>query len=137
MSWDRWSPTSPRVMTISPVPSAGLWPAWPAPIFVLRHPFGAFETARSGRCAGWDHRVAHRRPRGGPRPGESRGLGLGSADGPARHALDWETQINLSINPDKARIYRDLSRAKDDQCTMCGRFCAMKVFDERFDAGEK
>jgi phosphomethylpyrimidine synthase len=55
----------------------------------------------------------------------------------ARRALDWETQIALSINPDKARIYRDLSRAKDDQCTMCGRFCAMKVFDERFDEGEK
>ena len=51
----------------------------------------------------------------------------------ARRALDWETQIGLSVNPDKARIYRDLSRAKEDQCTMCGRFCAMKVFDERFD----
>ncbi len=51
----------------------------------------------------------------------------------ARRSLDWETQIALSINPDKARIYRDLSRAKEDQCTMCGRFCAMKVFDERFD----
>jgi phosphomethylpyrimidine synthase len=51
----------------------------------------------------------------------------------ARRALDWETQINLSINPDKARVYRDLSRATEDQCTMCGRFCAMKVFDERFD----
>jgi phosphomethylpyrimidine synthase len=55
----------------------------------------------------------------------------------ARRSLDWETQIALSINPDKARIYRDLSRAKEDQCTMCGRFCAMKVFDERFDEGEK
>ena len=51
----------------------------------------------------------------------------------ARRALDWETQIGLSVNPDKARAYRDLSRAKEDQCTMCGRFCAMKVFDEQFD----
>jgi len=55
----------------------------------------------------------------------------------ARRNLDWDTQIALSINPDKARIYRDLSRAKEDQCTMCGRFCAMKVFDESFDEGEK
>ena len=55
----------------------------------------------------------------------------------ARRALDWETQIALSVNPDKARIYRDLSQAKEDQCTMCGRFCAMKVFDERFDEEEK
>ena len=55
----------------------------------------------------------------------------------ARRALDWETQIGLSINPDKAKIYRDSSQAKEDQCTMCGRFCAMKVFDERFDEEEK
>jgi phosphomethylpyrimidine synthase len=51
----------------------------------------------------------------------------------ARRALDWDTQIKLSINPAKARRYRDLSKAKDDQCTMCGRFCAMKVFDDRFE----
>jgi phosphomethylpyrimidine synthase len=51
----------------------------------------------------------------------------------ARRALDWDTQIKLSINPAKARRYRDLSQAKDDQCTMCGRFCAMKVFDDRFE----
>ncbi|MHB8068048.1 MAG: phosphomethylpyrimidine synthase ThiC [Desulfobaccales bacterium] len=51
----------------------------------------------------------------------------------ARRALDWQTQIKLSINPDKARRYRDLSQAKEDQCTMCGKFCAMKVFDEKFE----
>jgi phosphomethylpyrimidine synthase len=49
----------------------------------------------------------------------------------ARRALDWDTQIRLSINPTKARRYRDLSQAKEDQCTMCGKFCAMKVFDEK------
>jgi phosphomethylpyrimidine synthase len=51
----------------------------------------------------------------------------------ARRALDWDTQIKLSINPAKARRYRDLSKAKQDQCTMCGRFCAMKVFDDKFE----
>jgi phosphomethylpyrimidine synthase len=51
----------------------------------------------------------------------------------ARRALDWDTQIKLSINPAKARRYRDLSQAKEDQCTMCGRFCAMKVFDDKFE----
>ena len=50
----------------------------------------------------------------------------------ARRALDWETQIKLSMNPEKARRYRDLSQAKEDQCTMCGKFCAMKVFDDKF-----
>lgn len=51
----------------------------------------------------------------------------------ARRSLDWETQIALSVNPEKARHYRELSQAREDQCTMCGRFCAMKVFDEKFD----
>ncbi|RJR44829.1 MAG: phosphomethylpyrimidine synthase ThiC [Deltaproteobacteria bacterium] len=52
----------------------------------------------------------------------------------ARRALDWPAQIRLSINPDKAKRYRDLSRAQEDQCTMCGKFCAMKVFDEKFES---
>ncbi len=52
----------------------------------------------------------------------------------ARRALDWETQIKLSLDPHKARRYRKLSRAREDQCTMCGRFCAMKIFDEKFEA---
>jgi len=51
----------------------------------------------------------------------------------ARRALDWQTQIQLSVNPDKAQRYRDLSQAKEDQCTMCGKFCAMKVFDDKFE----
>jgi phosphomethylpyrimidine synthase len=51
----------------------------------------------------------------------------------ARRALDWETQIKLSVNPVKARQYRELSQAKEDQCTMCGKFCAMKVFDDKFE----
>jgi phosphomethylpyrimidine synthase len=52
----------------------------------------------------------------------------------ARRALDWETQIKLSVNPAKARRYRELSQAKEDQCTMCGRFCAMKVYDDKFES---
>ena len=48
----------------------------------------------------------------------------------ARRALDWKKQIELSINPTKAQNFRELSQAREDQCTMCGRFCAMKVFDE-------
>ena len=51
----------------------------------------------------------------------------------ARRALDWDTQIKLSVNPEKARAFREMSQAKDDQCTMCGRFCAMKIFDDQFE----
>ncbi len=54
----------------------------------------------------------------------------------ARRALDWDTQIALAMNPDKARLYRDLSQAREDQCTMCGRFCAMKIFDDRIEGGD-
>lgn len=50
----------------------------------------------------------------------------------ARRALDWPTQIALSVNPDKAKQYREQSRIQEDQCTMCGRFCAIKIFDDRF-----
>lgn len=51
----------------------------------------------------------------------------------ARRALDWQTQIALALEPRKARRYREMSQVREDQCTMCGRFCAMKIFDERFD----
>ncbi len=46
----------------------------------------------------------------------------------ARKALDWERQINLSIDPNKARRLREESPPGDrDTCTMCGNFCAIKI----------
>ena len=44
-----------------------------------------------------------------------------------RKSLDWNGQIELSINPDKARKLRESSLPKEsDVCTMCGEFCSMK-----------
>ncbi len=44
-----------------------------------------------------------------------------------RKALDWKGQIELSINPEKARRLRESSMPKEsDVCTMCGEFCSMK-----------
>ncbi len=44
-----------------------------------------------------------------------------------RKALDWKGQIELSINPERARILRESSLPKEsDVCTMCGEFCSMK-----------
>jgi phosphomethylpyrimidine synthase len=44
-----------------------------------------------------------------------------------RKALDWKGQIELSINPDRARKLRESSPPKEsDVCTMCGEFCSMK-----------
>jgi phosphomethylpyrimidine synthase len=51
----------------------------------------------------------------------------------ARAELDWERQIELSIDPEKARRYRmegGISRSK--ACTMCGEYCAIKVFEHAY-----
>ena len=45
----------------------------------------------------------------------------------ARRDFDWEKQIELSIDPEKARRYHDEGKSKEDEvCTMCGEFCAIK-----------
>jgi phosphomethylpyrimidine synthase len=44
-----------------------------------------------------------------------------------RKALDWQGQIELSLDPEKARRLRQSSMPKEsDVCTMCGEFCSMK-----------
>jgi phosphomethylpyrimidine synthase len=50
----------------------------------------------------------------------------------ARRELDWDKQIALSVNPDKARAYREESNiGEDDVCTMCGEFCAIRRLQEQ------
>ncbi|WP_077612165.1 phosphomethylpyrimidine synthase ThiC [Clostridium sp. Marseille-P2415] len=45
----------------------------------------------------------------------------------ARKRLDWEAMFDLAIDPEKARRYRAMSKPeKEDTCSMCGNFCAMK-----------
>jgi phosphomethylpyrimidine synthase len=49
----------------------------------------------------------------------------------ARKELDWETQIELSFNPENARRLRESSEiGSSDVCTMCGEFCAIKRINE-------
>jgi len=49
----------------------------------------------------------------------------------ARRARDWKKQIKLSIDPDKARSYRKSSLpGTADVCTMCGKYCSIKLMDE-------
>ncbi|MDD5066455.1 MAG: phosphomethylpyrimidine synthase ThiC [bacterium] len=49
----------------------------------------------------------------------------------ARKELNWEKQIKLSLDPEKSRQYRSLSEAyKNDFCSMCGEFCAIKQLNE-------
>ena len=49
----------------------------------------------------------------------------------ARRSRDWKKQIKLSIDPDKARQYRLSSKPELlDVCTMCGKYCSIKLMDE-------
>ena len=51
----------------------------------------------------------------------------------ARKNLDWETQMKMAIDPEKARAYREKNPpAEDDVCTMCGKYCAIKQVREYF-----
>ncbi|MBS3906616.1 MAG: phosphomethylpyrimidine synthase ThiC [Syntrophaceae bacterium] len=52
----------------------------------------------------------------------------------ARKAFDWERQIELSIDPEKARRYHEEGKSSEkDVCTMCGEFCAIKRVKDFFD----
>ncbi len=45
----------------------------------------------------------------------------------ARAELNWEKMIDLSIDPVKARAYRESSIPEhEDSCTMCGKMCAVR-----------
>jgi phosphomethylpyrimidine synthase len=48
----------------------------------------------------------------------------------ARKALDWSQQINLSIDPARARKAYQERGGQENACTMCGKFCAMKLVAE-------
>ena len=52
----------------------------------------------------------------------------------ARKKLDWETMFDLSIDPEKARRYRaEAKPEKEDTCSMCGNFCAVKNMNRILD----
>ncbi len=51
----------------------------------------------------------------------------------ARRNFDWERQIELSIDPEKARRYHEEGKSGEkDVCTMCGEFCAIKRVKDFF-----
>jgi len=45
----------------------------------------------------------------------------------ARSDLNWKSMVELAIDPEKARAYREASQPNDETvCTMCGDMCAVK-----------
>ena len=54
--------------------------------------------------------------------------------GQARKELDWEKTFEYSIDPEKARNYRASAKPeKEDTCSMCGNFCAVKNMNKILD----
>ncbi|MCK5916096.1 MAG: phosphomethylpyrimidine synthase ThiC, partial [Deltaproteobacteria bacterium] len=55
-----------------------------------------------------------------------------------RKKLDWQGQIDLAIDPVRARTRRAESMPVDEEvCTMCGEFCAIKKVDAYLHPKEK
>ena len=53
----------------------------------------------------------------------------------ARHNLDWQRQIELAMDPEKAKLYRDeAGQYKGPTCTMCGEYCAIKTYKRAMDS---
>jgi len=49
----------------------------------------------------------------------------------ARKALDWERQIKLSLDPERAgKLRRQGKPLDEDGCTMCGEYCAIRLVEE-------
>jgi len=52
----------------------------------------------------------------------------------ARKNLDWDRMFELAIDPEKARRYRESAKPeKEDTCSMCGNFCAVKNMNRILD----
>ncbi|MEW9124610.1 MAG: phosphomethylpyrimidine synthase ThiC [Thermotaleaceae bacterium] len=49
----------------------------------------------------------------------------------ARRNLDWEKQMELAIDSDTARrMWKERSNDFSSECSMCGKYCAMKIVSE-------
>jgi phosphomethylpyrimidine synthase len=59
--------------------------------------------------------------------GNEKAIALDRAMSVYRKALDWEGQIKCAIDPQKIIDFRKERNLRDDVCSMCGEFCAMKI----------
>ncbi len=56
----------------------------------------------------------------------------------ARRRMDWDSMLSLCLDPRTARAIRESSPpAEDEVCTMCGRYCAVRLIRDYFRPGEK
>jgi len=56
----------------------------------------------------------------------------------ARKALDWNKQLELAIDPVKAKKFRMAkNKSSDEYCSMCGDYCAVKIAGEYLDEAKR
>jgi phosphomethylpyrimidine synthase len=56
----------------------------------------------------------------------------------ARKDLDWKGQIDLALDPERAReLRKQRSEESSSGCAMCGKYCAMKVVSQYLGASER
>jgi phosphomethylpyrimidine synthase len=48
----------------------------------------------------------------------------------ARKNLDWEQQVNLSLDPEKMEVIHNRYHTKGPACSMCGDYCAMALVEK-------
>jgi len=47
-----------------------------------------------------------------------------------RKARDWKGQVETAIDPEKAKSYLGELEEKEDYCSMCSEYCAIKILEE-------
>ncbi|MCK4283218.1 MAG: phosphomethylpyrimidine synthase ThiC [Candidatus Brocadiae bacterium] len=60
---------------------------------------------------------------------------LDAAMSRARAARDWDAMARCALDPDRFGVVL-AGEEKDDRCSMCGEFCAIKLFQQTFGEGE-
>ena len=48
----------------------------------------------------------------------------------ARKNLDWETQVSMSLDPEKVKKVHSKYTTKGRACSMCGKYCAMELMEK-------
>ncbi|MCX6778315.1 MAG: phosphomethylpyrimidine synthase ThiC [Candidatus Micrarchaeota archaeon] len=48
----------------------------------------------------------------------------------ARAKLDWEKQFEIAIDPERAKKYFKRKKSNSKACSMCGKYCAMRIMEE-------
>jgi phosphomethylpyrimidine synthase len=64
--------------------------------------------------------------------GNPKALKLDKTMSTYRKALDWKGQIKCAIDPSKIIDFRKGRNLRDDVCSMCGEYCAIKVVKDYF-----